>query len=196
LPALHLQRPRTATVALLTCLLLGLCSLPAGAAAKASRTHKAACSTARKSKHGSASRCAKTKTRAPKVRKTASSHSRHSSSRKHAGKPGATVVFLSPATCEDESTPTRNPEGSYACDDGSEPACEDGSTPVRLSATSAPMCRLTPGQDPSEDQQAECEGESGQCTTVEWACEGEGEAAASQNCEAGGEDTSGEEQDS
>ncbi len=184
-------------VALLTCLLLGICSLLAGAAAaKTSRTHKTACSTARKSKHGSASRCAKTRAKTPKVRKTPSSHGRRSGSRKHAGKPGATVVFLSPATCEDESTPTRSPEGSYACDDGSEPSCEDGSTPVRLSATSAPMCRLAPGQDPSEGQQAECESEPGQCTTVEWACEDEGEAAASQNCEAGGEDTSGEEQDS
>lgn len=189
---------RRAAVAALTCLLLALGALlAAAAAAKTSHSPKTACAgaahAARHARHSSASRCAKAKAKA-RTRKPGKGARAKRSAGKHAAKPGATVVFLTPATCEDETTPTRAADGSYACDDGSEPTCEDGSAPVRLSGTGQPMCRLSPGQA-SEGQEAQCEGQSGECATVEWACEGEQEgSSASQNCETGGEDDSGEPQ--
>lgn len=200
--AIRPQRPRTAALAILACLLV--LASPAVALARTSRSHRtAACagaarSSSRHAKRGAASRCAKTKTKAgrskavkgPKTR----SGAHRGSAREHAKKPGATVVFLTPATCEDESQPTRSADGSYSCEDGSEPACEDGSAPVRLTAGGAPMCRLEP-EAGSEAEPAECEGESSQCTSVEWVCEDES-SGSSQSCEQGaGEEAAAEPED-
>jgi hypothetical protein len=49
-----------------------------------------------------------------------------------------------PPICEDESVPARAGDGSYACDDGSEPECEDGSSPTLSSDGSALICNAVP----------------------------------------------------
>ena len=92
----------------------------------------------------------------------------------------APAPVLTPAECEDGSSPVRSASGAYSCEDGSEPSCEDGSEPVRPSAASAPMCRV-----PKEDPDQECPAAGGECE-VELACEDVEEAVtAPQGCEHG-----------
>jgi hypothetical protein len=181
------QRPRRATLIILACLLaLGALLAGSAAAKTASHTHKSSCSSAHRAKHA-ASRCAKTKTKSHKTRKS-SAHRHRGTTHKRSGKPGASVVFLTPASCEDESAPTRSAGGGYSCEDGSEPACEDGSNPIHLSPSGPPMCRLAPEQ--AGESGSECEEEeaqSSECATVEWVCEDEA-SGSSQECEAGEEE--------
>jgi hypothetical protein len=73
--------------------------------------------------------------------------------------PGPTVEW-SEAACEDGSTPTAMSDGSFACEDGSQPTCEDGSQPVSTegslaciaygAARSSPSPSMPPGQDSEE----------------------------------------------
>lgn len=196
-----IRQPRDkALLAALTCLLLTLGALLAGTAAAKTSSHAPRSACSRHARHGSTPGCDKAKTRTSTVAKgktknktnakarTGKGHKHGTRTRrsagKHAAKPGATVVLLAPATCEDETTPTRAADGSYLCEDGSEPACEDGASPIRPSGSGQPMCRLSPGQS-AEGQEAQCEGESGECTTVEWTCEDEQEASSSEASSAG-----------
>lgn len=39
--------------------------------------------------------------------------------------------LLTPAVCADESEPLRASNGTFSCDDGSQPGCEDESSPIR-----------------------------------------------------------------
>ena len=48
------------------------------------------------------------------------------------------------AVCEDGSRPLSVGEGSFSCDDGSEPACEDGTQPTLSSNRARPVCDLVP----------------------------------------------------
>ncbi len=66
---------------------------------------------------------------------------------------------LAAAYCEDGSVPVRAGNGSFSCDDGSEPACEDGSTPTVSRNGRSLVCPV--------------------------AGEGEGEAGSSEECQAG-----------
>jgi hypothetical protein len=56
-----------------------------------------------------------------------------------------------PATCEDESTSLLLGDGSYSCEDGSEPECEDGSSP-RLSSASTLVCDAPPASEPPAEE--------------------------------------------
>ena len=62
------------------------------------------------------------------------------------------------AICEDGSVPIRAHDGSFSCDDGSEPGCENGSEPILSGDRSALVCEVGPGEgaapgpgDPSEE---------------------------------------------
>jgi hypothetical protein len=50
-----------------------------------------------------------------------------------------------PATCEDASAPIPGGDGSYSCEDGSEPACASGVEPVRSSDGSKLLCPIETG---------------------------------------------------
>lgn len=56
-----------------------------------------------------------------------------------------------PAICEDESTPLQVGNGSYSCEDGSEPECEDGSSPT-LSSASTLVCVASPATEPPAEE--------------------------------------------
>jgi hypothetical protein len=56
-----------------------------------------------------------------------------------------------PAICEDESTPLLIGDGSYSCEDGSEPECEDGSSPT-LSSASKLVCVALPATEPPAEE--------------------------------------------
>jgi hypothetical protein len=53
-----------------------------------------------------------------------------------------------PAICEDESAPMRLGDGSFSCEDESEPECEDGSAPLPSGDGSALICNLVPETGP------------------------------------------------
>lgn len=61
----------------------------------------------------------------------------------------------SSAVCEDESAPVRAGDGSYSCDDGSEPLCQDGAMPTFSNNGSTLICKpLTPAEEAAEGAEA------------------------------------------
>ncbi|HYM54018.1 MAG TPA: hypothetical protein VES97_01545, partial [Solirubrobacteraceae bacterium] len=135
----HLTAARRLSLALSLVALAVALALPAGAPAqthKASHAHRAVCPASSKAhaKH-------------PTHACTQSKHkgkAHHSA--KHAVKKPAPPAASGhvPATCADGSGPARSRSGSFACDDGSEPACEDGSDPTRSSNGSTLLCPAPP----------------------------------------------------
>jgi hypothetical protein len=166
------RRPRRAlaTLALLVALLLPA-ALAAAAPARSGRGHRAGCSTAR---HGrrAARHCAKRHSHKP--------HGGAHKAKKPAANP-APAPKLTPAVCEDDSTPARSADGSYSCEDSSEPVCVNGSEPVRPASGGAPVCHVA-----REEGKGECGLEAaGECG-VELACEDAEEGfAGPQGCEHG-----------
>jgi hypothetical protein len=69
-------------------------------------------------------------------------------------KPSGSV--LNEAACEDGSAPVRAADGSFSCDDESQPVCEDGSTPTLSSDGSTLLCAGEPSQS-SGVAEAVCE---------------------------------------
>lgn len=76
----------------------------------------------------------------------------------------STGTEWSEAECEDSGAPERGGDGSYACQDGSQPACSDGSDPTPsdngsmlvclvqgTAASAAPSSSEEAGEDESED---------------------------------------------
>jgi hypothetical protein len=55
------------------------------------------------------------------------------------------ATSLTPATCEDSSAPVRAGDGSFSCDDESEPGCESGSAPTLSSDRSTLICNVATG---------------------------------------------------
>ncbi|HLL93047.1 MAG TPA: hypothetical protein VK252_08920, partial [Solirubrobacteraceae bacterium] len=49
--------------------------------------------------------------------------------------------------CQDGSLPIVGANGSYTCDDGSEPECEEGSDPVLSSDGSTIVCQVASGSE-------------------------------------------------
>ncbi len=129
------------------------------------QTHKAANTACPSSgKHVQAKRghgCAKP-ARTP--RGTGKSKSRraakHRVKRAHAKTKGqkspASSAFV-PARCEDGSAPVAGANGSFSCDDGSEPRCEDGATPTRSSNGQALLCAAPAESGAGAAGEAECE---------------------------------------
>jgi hypothetical protein len=88
--------------------------------------------------------------------------------------PPASGSEWSEAECEDGSAPERAGDGSFACEDGSQPACTDGSTP-RLSDDGSMLVCLVHGAPPSssggeadevEEDEAEAGAESASAATA------------------------------
>jgi hypothetical protein len=82
---------------------------------------------------------------------------------KKAPKAGTRSPALAAAYCEDGSAPVRAGNGSFSCDDGSEPECEDGSTPTVSRNGKRLVCPVA----------------------GEGVGAGEGEAGSSEECQAG-----------
>jgi len=96
--------------------------------------------------------------------------------------------LFTPALCADGTAPTSLGEGSFSCDDGSEPGCKDGATPVIAADGASLVCAVAlegellggeceeeaQGACEAEDDERECEAASasGGC---EQEAEGEGE---------------------
>jgi hypothetical protein len=103
---------------------------------------------------------------------------------------------VSPATveafCEDGSAPVRAHDGSFSCEDGSEPLCEDGATPVRSKNGTRLVCHIFSEEEASaaeveceEAESSTCEADSG---TGEEPCEVSASDSTGAVCE--GEDES------
>jgi hypothetical protein len=65
--------------------------------------------------------------------------------------PAESDPATTPAICEDESAPLQVGDGSYSCEDGSEPECEDGSSPT-LSSASTLVCVAPPATEPPAEE--------------------------------------------
>ncbi len=110
--------------------LLAMLLAPAGTLAK---TRKGACQAR------SAAHAARAKPRRSGCATRGGKATRGKQGRRHAGRHAAkthrktapTEALLTPALCEDQSSPVRASDGSFSCDDGSEPGCEGESSPVR-----------------------------------------------------------------
>jgi hypothetical protein len=154
------------------------------------QTHKPACSSAatRAKAERSAHTCQQS-SHARKSRPPARHATRHHAKHAHARK-APKQAPTSPASCEDGSTPVRARNGSFACDDGSEPECEDGATPTLSSNRKSLVCAAT-DEGESSSSEAECEeGEASGCSietgseSGEQACEAPaGDGPTNATCE-------------
>ena len=124
--------------------------------------------------------------------------SKHHDTSKHHAKHGLTRLpkgIGSPpveAFCEDGSAPVRAHDGSFSCEDGSEPLCEDGATPVRSKDGTRLLCPVFTEEEASAAE-AECEeAESATCeassVTGQEPCEASANGSTGALCE--GEDES------
>jgi hypothetical protein len=80
---------------------------------------------------------------------------------KHAGKKGpkkSARQALAPAYCEGGGTPVQAANGSFSCEDGSEPQCENGAIPTPRGKSL--VCPVVFNEE-SSSSQAECEEEEG-----------------------------------
>ncbi len=81
-----------------------------------------------------------------------------------------------PAHCEDGTAPTVAGEGTFSCEDGSEPQCEDGATPTPSSDGKSLLCPVSSEREAGASE-AECEEDEEEETS----CTGE---PSPQACEA------------
>jgi hypothetical protein len=148
-----LSRAFALSLILALALLLSLLALPARTLAEG---HRTACS-ARTAKH------AKGRTGHPACATHKNKGAHHANSKrkpaKHAAKSHPKTKpappLLTPALCEDETAPTRATDGSFSCDDGSEPSCEGEATPIRSGHSL--KCPVEPAETETETA---CEGNS------------------------------------
>jgi hypothetical protein len=81
-------------------------------------------------------------------------HIKHAVAKKKAKRRSAgpsAIPAQPPATCEDAAMPIHGSDGSYSCEDGSEPECEDGSSPT-LSSASTLVCVGPPATEPPAEE--------------------------------------------
>jgi hypothetical protein len=97
-----------------------------------------------------------------------------------AGAPRGASRTLVAASCEDGSTPVRARDGSFSCDDGSEPECEDGETPILASNGKRLLCPVF-SEEGASSSEAECEAEGGSTC--------DGETGSEEACEASAGDS-------
>jgi hypothetical protein len=110
---------------------------------------------------------------------------RHPDQKKPAPKDRAKTpppTSTTPATCEDGSAPVHEEDGSFGCEDESEPGCENGSAPVLSSDGSTLLCSVSSG-GPGAPPGASCEDGSTPIHEEDgsFGCEDESEPS----CEAG-----------
>jgi hypothetical protein len=159
-----------------------------GPAQTLAQTHKPACSTSAHAKKHGARTCPqpshKVKTEA---RHATKHHAKHTSKKtSKAGTPASQAAVS--AQCEDGSAPVRAGDGSFSCDDGSEPECESGATPTPSRNGKSLLCP-TPAESETVTSEAECEEEGLACTTTgsdpgEQACAASAADSSSFTCEA------------
>jgi hypothetical protein len=170
------DRPPARRLALAVTLALSLSAFVVallGPAQTFAQTHRYTCPSAAhaKAKHGACTQ--------PSHKPKPKRHAKHTSAKKTHKKTHQALQATVPAHCEDGSLPVRASDGSFACDDGSEPECEDGATPTPSRNGKSLVCAVLSEGDAGASE-AECEAEALGCTT------GSGE----QTCEASGEDSS------
>lgn len=190
----NLSGRRPALVALLALSLGILAAALLGPSQTLAQTRRSSCAgiTHARAVHGTHVCPQPSNTKKPKAhtRHTAKPHGHHTAAGKVTkGKRGAAAA-TAPALCEDASTPVRTADGSFSCDDGSEPACEDGATPTRSANGRSLVCALA-DEGESGSGTAECEEEDQSACAVgsgsdggEPACEANGEASSEEACEA------------
>lgn len=149
----------------IACLLLGTGA--AGAGAK-TRTHNSACKAAvhvhaSHASHACAKRSHAKHRRHPHkaVKSQSRRHHTQSSKGKSGGGSAAHQAETTPAVCENGSTPSTSGQGTFACDDGSEPVCENGSEPASTSGGSKLVCAPNPDTGPSFGEECELAFEGG-----------------------------------
>jgi hypothetical protein len=123
-----------------------------GPAQTLAQTHRATCPSSgahSKAKHGHG--CAKP-ARKGKSHRTAKHHAKRTKTKAGSSASGAFV----PARCEDGSLPVAAANGSFSCDDGSEPECENGAAPTRSSKDKKLLCPVSTHNEPGAGE-AECE---------------------------------------
>jgi hypothetical protein len=151
-----------------------------GASQTLAQTHRAACSTSGVHAARVKSHPAACPTHKGRQHHAAKPHGKHGH-RKTKGKgKGRSRVQQHPvaARCENGSVPTSVGEGSFSCEDGSEPECENGATPTPSSDGTTLLC--SPG---SEREAGASEPECEENEEAETSCTGEPSAQA---CEPAG----------
>jgi hypothetical protein len=167
---------------LLALSLLALAIALVGPSETLAQTHKATCSGSHaKARHASRT-CPQSshktkKTRPASKRRAKRTHTKTGAKR---GSHGSKAGELVPAVCEDGNAPVLGAEGSFSCEDGSEPLCENGATPKRSSDGKSLVCAVAsePEASGGEAQCEEAEAEEGMGCSVE-------PEAGEQACEAG-----------
>ncbi len=155
-----------------------------GAAQTLAQTHKAACSTSAHAKKHSAHACTQP---SHKVKAHTKRHTKHAPKKTAKKNPPASQAAVA-AQCEDGSAPVRASDGSFSCDDGSEPECESGATPAPSRNGKSLLCPV-PAESEAASSEAECEEEGLGCTTTgsdpgEQACTASAADSSSFTCEA------------
>jgi hypothetical protein len=151
-----------------------------GPAQTLAQAHKAACPSAShaKAKHSSHA-CTQPSHKTKR-------HAKHASKKKSRKKKHPASQATVPAYCEDGSAPLRAGDGSFSCDDGSEPECEDGATPTASRNGKSLVCLVTT-EDEAGASEAECEEEGLGCSTgSEQGCEAPAGEDSSPACEGEG----------
>jgi hypothetical protein len=173
------NRPSARRLALAVTLALSLSAFAValfGPAQTLAEAHKASCPStvhakAKHGLHGCTQPSHKTKR-----------HAKHTSKKKARKRTHGASQATVPAHCEDGSAPVRAGDGSFACDDGSEPECEDGATPKASRSGKSLVC-LVASEGAASTNEAECEEEDLSCSA--------GSESGEQACEApAGEDSS------
>ena len=168
---MHLRLPRRLALAVTLALSLSAFAVALlGPAQTLAQAHKAACLNAAhaKTKHG-VHACTQS-THKPKR------HAKHSSKKKTRKKTDKALQSTVPAHCEDASLPVRASDGSFSCDDGSEPECEDGATPTPSRNGKSLVCAVL-SEGEAGASEAECEEEDLGCAA------GGGAGPGEQACE-------------
>jgi hypothetical protein len=159
-----------------------------GPAQTLAQTRKPACSTSAHAKKHGAHACAPPshKVKAD-TRHAGKHHTKHTTKKTgKAGTPASQAAVA--AQCEDGSAPVRASDGSFSCDDGSEPECESGATPTPSRSGKSLLCPVA-AESESVTSEAECEEEGLACTTTgsdpgEQACAASAADSSSFTCEA------------
>jgi hypothetical protein len=183
LPICISTRRLASTVTLVVFLVVLIAAL-LGPAQTLAQTRKLSCAHAKAKHH--------THTCVQSSRKSRKHHSRkHHGRHNLATAPGEGTSPVEPAFCEDESTPVREANGSFSCDDGSEPECEGGANPTLSHNGKGLLCPVI-AESESESGEDECEeGLSALCSTEpltgtkEQSCEVTSSASSSFVCEEG-----------
>ncbi len=157
-----------------------------GPAQTLAQTHRPACQSSAHARKRTAHTCTQPSHKVKaQARHAAKRHAKRTVRKKSKG--GAHAAPAVAAQCEDGSAPVRAADGSFSCDDGSEPGCEGGATPASSRNGKSLLCPVAAeGEAGASETEAECEEEETPgCTpgASEQACEAAGGGGSSSVCE-------------